>query len=263
MGISIDEVKAALERFSPLPLQEDYDNAGLQVGLPAEEVSGVVLCLDVTEQVVDYAIAHSCNLIVSHHPLIFRPLRHISDEDMVQRTVIKAIRAGVAIVSMHTNLDNAYNGVSYVMAERMGLRDVRFLSPKGTTLQHGGSGVIGLLAHPVSASEFVGRLKEVFDARCVMTNELLHRPVSRVAMCGGSGAFLKDEALRQGADAFVTGEMHYHDYFGLEQQLMICIIGHYESEQYTVQLLEKVLRQSLPALSLYPYPDTTNPIYYH
>ena len=118
----------ALERFAPLPLQEDYDNAGLQVGLTeAWEVSGALLCLDVTEEVVDEAEAKGCNLIVSHHPLIFRKLRHVSDTTMTERIVFKAIEKKIAIVSMHTNMDSAWGGVNFKIAEKMGRRDVAFL----------------------------------------------------------------------------------------------------------------------------------------
>lgn len=260
--VRIADVKAALERFSPLPLQEDYDNAGLQVGLTTEEVSGVVLCLDVTEQVVGYAARQGCNLIVSHHPLIFRPLRHIGDATYVERCVMQALRAGITILSMHTNMDNAYRGVSYTMAEHLGLIDVDFLQSKGTIPEEGGSGVIGQLPEAMPAADFIGTLKTTFGCGCVMANELLQRPIRRVALCGGSGAFLAQEAINQQADAFVTGEMHYHEYFGLEQQLQLCIIGHYESEQYAVQRLGEVVRQALPDVRLKPYPHTTNPVHY-
>ena len=119
--MKIREVVDALERFAPLPLQEDYDNAGLQLGLTdTQEVSGALLCLDVTEAIVDEAVALGCNLIVSHHPLIFRPLKHITDENQVQRTVRKAILNNVALVSMHTNLDNAEGGVNWKIAEHLG-----------------------------------------------------------------------------------------------------------------------------------------------
>lgn len=259
----ISEVKAALERFSPLPLQEDWDNAGLQVGLTTEEVSGVVLCLDVTEAVVAYAVERSCNLIVSHHPLIFRPLKHVSDGTMVERIVMQALKAGITILSMHTNLDNAYGGVSYTMAEKLQLTDVRFLAPKGTTPSDGGSGVIGTLREPLAAEDFISLLKTTFAAQCVMTNALLQRPIHRVALCGGSGAFLAEEAIRQQADAFVTGEMHYHEYFDREQQIMLCIIGHYESEQYAVNRMAEVIHEALPTLRTDIYPHTTNPVLYH
>lgn len=129
--MKIKEVIAALEHFAPLPLQEGFDNAGLQVGLTeAVDVSGALLCLDVTEAVVDEAIALGCNLIVSHHPVIFHKLRRISDEDYVQRTVMKAIKNDITIVSMHTNMDEAEGGVNHKMAERWGLASCASLASR-------------------------------------------------------------------------------------------------------------------------------------
>lgn len=125
-SVKIKEVIDALEKFAPLPLQESYDNAGLQVGLTGAEVSGALLCLDVTEKIVDEAIKLGCNLIVAHHPLIFRKLSHISDATYVERTVVKAIKNDIAIVAMHTNLDAAMGGVNYKIAEKFGLKNVRF-----------------------------------------------------------------------------------------------------------------------------------------
>ena len=126
--MKIEEVIHALEQFAPLPLQEDFDNAGLQVGLTwASDVSGALLCLDVTEAVVDEAIAKGCNLIVSHHPLIFHKLRSLTGADYVQRTIIKAIKNDVSIVSMHTNMDEALGGVNHKIAQKLGLEDLRFL----------------------------------------------------------------------------------------------------------------------------------------
>ena len=141
--MKIKEVLRALEQFAPLPLQEDYDNAGLQVGLTETDASGALLCLDVTEEVIDEALGLGCNLIVSHHPLIFRGLKQVSDYNMVQRCVVKAVKNDITIVSMHTNLDNAKGGVNYKIAEKMQLADVRILAPKTVMGIEGGSGVVG------------------------------------------------------------------------------------------------------------------------
>ena len=191
-----------------------------------------------------------------------REIELSSDGNMVERCVMQALKNDITILSMHTNMDNAYRGVSYTMAERLGMSDVAFLQPKGSTQAEGGSGVIGMLPQSMKAADFVHLLKDTFHAECVMTNALMQRPIRRVALCGGSGAFLAEEALRQQADAFVTGEMHYHDYFGLEQQIQLCIIGHYESEQYSVQRLDEVLAEALPTVRRVIYPHTTNPILY-
>jgi len=275
--VKIIEVVNALERFAPLPLQEDYDNAGLQVGLTAADVSGALLCLDVTEQVVDEAEANGCNLIVSHHPLIFHRLSCISDADYVQRTVMKAIEHKVAIVSMHTNLDAAEGGVNFKIAEKLGLCDVRFIGktqtatapqPLGaattdtTTEVRGGEGVIGRFAEPMAADDFLLLVKQRFDVECVMANELLRRPIATVALCGGAGDFLLPVAVKAGADAFLTGEMHYHQYFGYEQRVQIAVIGHYQSEQYTKEILRDIIQRDCPGVRCVMSAINTNPILY-
>ena len=272
----------ALERFAPLPLQEDYDNAGLQLGLTdTQEVSGALLCLDVTEAVVDEAVALGCNLIVSHHPLIFRPLKHLTDENQVQRTVRKAIVNNVALISMHTNLDNAVGGVNWKMAEKMGARP---LTKGGEVLEEvslqesgeesnvkspllsggvgGGLPLFAQLSEPMAAADFIQMLKRTFGVECVMANELLQRPIRKVALCGGAGSFCLGEAIRSGADAFVTGEMGYHEYFGHEQEIQIAVIGHYQSEQFTCELLKEILERDCPELKCHVTKLNTNPIHY-
>ena len=260
--MKIKEVLSALERFAPLPLQESWDNAGLQVGLTETEVSGALLCLDVNEKIVDEAIRKGCNLIVSHHPLLFRGLKTISDLTDVQRTVMKAIQKGICVISMHTNMDNAKGGVNYKMADKLGLREVQFLAPKMVDGVESGSGVIGELPEAQASDDFVLAVKKVFGVECAMCNELLRRPVRKVALCGGAGDFLLDEALKAGADAFITGEMHYHQYFGYEQQIQICVIGHYQSEQYTAEIFRNIIEKECPEVRICIAETCTNPILY-
>ena len=260
--MKIKEVLSALERFAPLPLQESWDNAGLQVGLTETEVSGALLCLDVTEKIVDEAIRKGCNLIVSHHPLLFRGLKTISDLTDVQRTVMKAICNGICVISMHTNMDNAKGGVNFKMAEKLGLRDVQFMAPKVVDGVESGSGIIGNLEVPMASDGFVLKVKKAFSVECAMCNELLRRPIRQVAVCGGAGDFLLDEALKAGADAFITGEMHYHQYFGYEQQIQICVIGHYQSELFTSEIFQEIIRQACPEVRTVIAETCTNPILY-
>lgn len=260
--MSIKEVIEALERFAPLPLQESWDNAGLQVGLTAAEVSGALLCLDVTEAVVDEAVAHGCNLIVSHHPLIFHKLARISDEDYVQRAVAKALCQGVTIVSMHTNMDNARGGVNYKMAEKLGLEQVRFIATRQVGDTACGSGVVGELSKPLIAEAFVQHVKQAFSAECAQCNTLLKRPIRRVALCGGAGSFLLGEAIAAGADAFVTGEMHYHEFFGHDDEIQIAVIGHYESEHYTAEVFRDIIEKACPGVRCVMSKANVNPIVY-
>ena len=277
--MKIYQVVDALEQYAPLPLQEGYDNAGLQVGLTeAVEVSGALLCLDVTEAVVDEAIRKGCNLIVSHHPLIFRKLARISDENYVQRTVMKAIKNDIAIVSMHTNMDAATGGVNFKIAEKLGLCNVRFFGgEKEVNGVKGGEGVMGEIADEaieassdlkerfsegIAADDLILMLRDRFRVESVQCNELLRRPIRKVALCGGAGSFLLDAAIAAGADAFIMGEMHYHEFFGHEQEIQICVIGHYQSEQFTSEIFQSIIEEKCPGVKCYISEINTNPILY-
>ena len=255
------QVFDALEQYAPLPLQDGYDNAGLQIGLTEEqEVTGALLCLDVTEVIIDEAEHVGCNLIVAHHPLLFHGLKSITGKNYVERCVVKAIRKGIGIYAAHTNLDNAEGGVNYRIAEKIGLKNISFLDAKPGMAA--GSGVVGELLEEEDEQRFLERVKTLFGIRCIRHNQFCGRKIRRVALCGGAGGFLLSQAIEQGADAFLTGEMRYHDYFGHEGELLIAEMGHYESEQYTVDLLADVLARQFPELKLVKTSNNTNPINY-
>ena len=267
-SMKIKEVLSALEQFAPLPLQEDYDNAGLQIGLTEAEVSGALLCLDVTGEIIDEAISFGCNLIVSHHPLIFHRLSHIIDEDYVQQVVRRAIKNDIAIISMHTNMDAATGGVNFKIAGKLGLENLRFfgkrqhvVNSKGEPIE-GGEGVIGSFAEPLAADDLILRLKKVFDVESLQANQLLRRGIKTVGLCGGSGSFLLGDAVSAGCDAFITGEMHYHEFFGHEQEIQICVIGHYQSEQFTPEIFRDIINRCCPDVRTYITKVNTNPILY-
>ncbi|MBQ7514543.1 MAG: Nif3-like dinuclear metal center hexameric protein [Prevotella sp.] len=260
--MKIKQVLSALEQFAPLPLQESWDNAGLQLGLTEAEVSGALLCLDVNENIVDEAIQKGCNLIVSHHPLLFRGLKQISGADYVQRCVIKAIKHDIVIVSMHTNMDNALDGVNWKIAERLGLKGCKFFAQKQVDGIEAGSGVVGELPSALDARTFIELVKKLFSVQCAQCNALLERRIKKVAICGGAGDFLMPEAIGLGADAFITGEMHYHQYFGQEQQIQICVIGHYQSEQYTSEIFRDIIQKECPGVRTEIAETCTNPIVY-
>ncbi|GAA6528920.1 MAG: Nif3-like dinuclear metal center hexameric protein [Prevotella sp.] len=274
--MKIQEVIDALEQFAPLPMQEDYDNAGLQVGLTEVEVSGALLCLDVTEEIIDEAMKKNCNLIVSHHPLIFHKLRRVTCEDAVQRTVWKALEHHVTVVSMHTNMDAVEGGVNYKIAEKLGLQKVRLIGKKQVVEVHcssqsgqqvsgkryGGEGIIGEFPEPLAADDLIQMLHQRFAVECVQSNQLLRREIRKVALCGGAGSFLLDHAIVAGADAFITGEMHYHEFFGHDQQIQICVIGHYQSEQYTKEIFRKIIEDNCPGVRCCLSEINTNPILY-
>lgn len=266
-SVKIKDVIDALERFAPLPLQEDYDNAGLQVGLTGTEVSGALLSLDVTDSIIDEALELGCNLIVAHHPLIFRRLSRISDTNYVEHLVMKAIKNDITIVAMHTNIDAAPGGVNFKIAEKIGLKDISFLGKTQTIMTadtevKGGEGVIGTFVEPMAADDFILLLKRLFQVECVQANQLLRREIRKVALCGGAGSFLLSDALRVGADAFLTGEMHYHDYFGHDQEIQICAIGHYQSEQFTNEVFRDIIKKHCPGVACHLTRINTNPIIY-
>ena len=256
--MKIKEVVVALERFAPLPLQESYDNAGLQIGLTEAEASGVLLCLDVTEAVIREAEERGCNLVIAHHPLLFRGLKRVSDSTYVERCVREAILRGIAVYAAHTNLDNALGGVNFKIAQKLNLQNVRFLEEQGD----GGSGILGDLVVPEAPMAFLKRVKSTFGVDCLLHNEGPQRDIHTVAVCGGAGDFLLGKAIQSKADVFLTGEMGYHLYFGHESDIWIGVLGHYQSEQYTKELLQEILNKAYPDLPTCLTRINTNPIHY-
>ena len=263
--MKISEILEVVERMAPLSFQEEYDNAGIQVGAvgaggcPADpECTGVLVTLDVNEAVVDEAVAGGCNLILAHHPLIYKPLHEVTGQYWQQRCVIKALCHGVAIYSAHTNLDNAEGGVNWKIAEILGLQDVRWLLPKGNGC---GSGAVGVFPEPVRDSDFLKIVQDRFSVECVRHTALDGRFVRTVALCGGSGASLVGAAREAGADCYVTGELGYHQFFDAEG-LQLYALGHYQSEQFTMDLLIGILRRELPMLRIAHTSLITNPICY-
>ena len=258
--MKIKEIVSALERFAPLPLQEDYDNAGLQIGLTEAEATGALLCLDVTEAIVDEAIIKGFNLIIAHHPLLFKGIKSITGKSYVDSCIIKALKNDIVIYAAHTNLDNALNGVNYQIAKIIGLTNLSFLVT-GNTNQCG-SGVVGTLLEPETETDFLKRIKKLFEVECLKHNKLSGRLIHKVAICGGAGSFLIPNAIAVNADAFITGEIKYHEFFGYEKEILLADIGHYESEQYTKQILETFLLQQFPDLRIEQTKINTNPIKY-
>ncbi len=260
--MKIREIFEALEVFAPLSLQDGYDNAGLQIGLTEDaEATGALLCLDVTEAVVDEAVNRGCNVIVSHHPLMFRPCKNITGADYIGRCIIKAVKNDVAIYAAHTNLDNAPGGVNWKIAEKIGLCDVEVLDPK-PGVSDAGAGVVGVLDEPMDKDNFVAIVKDIFHADGVRCNRWSGSKVRKVAVCGGSGAFLMANAERAGADVFITGEIGYHRFFGYEDNMLLMELGHFESEQYTLEIFREIISRVSPELKILDTEVMTNPIEY-
>lgn len=257
--LKVKDIAKAIEDFAPKRLQESYDNTGLQVGNPEMEVSAVLLCLDITEDVLSEAIERHCNLIVTHHPLLFKGLKEVTGRTATERIVIRAIRENIAIYSAHTNLDSAWEGVSHEMAHALDMTELKVLEPKDSTATTG-LGVIGNL-RPTPKMEFLRKVKETFGVKAlkysVQSPQLV---IKRVALCGGAGASLIPLAADSGADAIITGDVKYHDFTAFGSDLLIADIGHYESELCARRIFSRIIRERYPDLVLY-FPDSEqNPI---
>jgi dinuclear metal center YbgI/SA1388 family protein len=347
--MKIKEVVAYLESIAPSGLQESYDNAGLLVGDSSMEAKGAVICLDSTEAIIDEAIEKGCNMVIAHHPIIFKGLKRLTGKNYVERTIIKAIKNDIAIYAIHTNLDNVLEkGVNSKIAEKIGLENTRILAPKqnlkklevivpheaseqvrqallkggagwsvkdhdfaalelkndkgkeiqglkmeclfpststGSVLsalmslkekidlnyaifslenqQEGiGSGLVGYLPEAVEEIEFLKSLKKKMEAGVVKYTPLRNTKIKKVALCGGSGGFLLSAAKAAGADIFITADYKYHEYFDADGDLIIADIGHYESEQFTKQLLFDILSDKFPNFALHLTEVNTNPVNY-
>lgn len=258
----VRDILNLLETLAPPALQESYDNAGLITGHPDMPLRGVLFCLDSTEAVVKEAVSLGCNLIVAHHPIVFKGLRRFNGYSYVERTVISAIKNDVALYAIHTNLDNVhFRGVNAKIAEKIGLQNTRILTPKAGFTDIG-AGLLGTLSGPMPEPDFLNLLKNALGARCVRHTAFRGQPVQQVAVCGGSGSFLLSDALRAGADAFVTSDFKYHEFFDAENRLVIADVGHYESEQYTIELLFDVVSEKFPNFALHCTKVNTNPVQY-
>lgn len=276
--LRIHEIVSAFEAVAPLALQESYDNSGLIVGEMGTQVSKALLCLDSTEAVVDEAIAKGCDLIIAHHPIVFGGLKRFTGGDYVQRALIKAIRNNIAIYACHTNLDNVLRGgVNERIAQQLGFEAERVLRPVGADLgsffgigglddsdvfRTAGAGVLCNLQKPMNVLDFLQHLKAKMGVEVVKYTKCDVEMVSKVAICGGAGSFLIGDALRAGADAFITSDVKYHEFFDAEGKMLLCDIGHYESEKYTIDLFSNILSAKFPKFATIFAGTITNPIDY-
>lgn len=362
---TIGDIARLLEQYAPPSYQESYDNSGLQTGNAHDEVTGVLVTLDCTEAVIEEAIAKGCNLIVAHHPVIFKGLKSLTGRSYVERTIINAIRHNIAIYACHTNLDSVHNGVNAKITEKLQLYNTKVLSHKTQTLmqlvffvpvantdevlsaihkagagqigaysdcsfqvqgtgrflpsqnadptigkpgkpeqvqenrievifpahkqhqimqallqahpyeevahyltslenknQEVGIGMIGDLKEPLQEGAFLTYLKEHMKVSAIRYTPVGNKPVQRVAVCGGAGSFLIKEAIRQGANAFVTGDVKYHEFFDAEGKFLIADIGHYESEVYTKEIFYDTITKNFTNFAVYLSEVNTNPIRY-
>lgn len=270
----IREIAAVIEAFAPLAWQEDYDNAGLIVGRPDDEVHAALLAVDVTEEVLDEAEAKGCDLVITHHPIVFRALKRFNSADYVQRCVERAIRRGIALYACHTNLDSAPHGMSWQLAESLGIGELCVLQP-AERLQAAvfgsqadgigaevGFGVVGNLPEPVATMDFMRRMQRLLEVRCVRHSDVVRPEVRRVAVCTGAGASLIGDARCAGADLYVTADLKYNDFMTPDKALVVADIGHFESEYCAIQLLFAVLSKKLLNFAIRKSECSRNPVNY-
>lgn len=257
----VKDIINCITEIAPLQWQEDYDNAGLQVGDIAAETHKALIALDVTEGLVDEAVAKNCDLVISHHPLIFRGLKHLTPNTFIERAVMKAIKHDIAIVSMHTNLDNSYLGVSRILAERLRLKELSLLQPSSNEPERCGAGMVGEFDHPVTETEFLSRVADCVGSPCIRHSALTGKMVRKVALCGGSGSPFIGDALRCGADAYLTADIKYHDFFAPDGLLLVDA-GHFETEQFTKELIKDLIHKKFPNFAAEIAETNTNAVHY-
>ncbi len=363
--MKIKDILQAIEQLAPIPLQEDFDNSGVQIGNINQEAKAALLCIDVTEPVIDEAIALGCNLIIAHHPLAFRSFKSLTGKNYVERCMMKACKNDIVIYAAHTNLDNAFNGINFYLAKLLNLQQVRILDPQkgkllklvtfaphshseivrnalfnagagnignydscsynlsgqGTfrandnakpfcgavgelhyedevrietilprhrqnevlrallavhpyeepaydfysldnTWQQAGSGIVGTLPEEMEEEDFLYLLKDTFKLTTLTHSAYRRTPIRDVAICSGSGAFLAPKAITYGADAFITGEAKYNDYYDVEDKILLAAIGHYESEIFTKNVFYEVISKKFPNFAAHLANSDINPINY-
>ncbi len=365
ISMKLSKIITAIENLAPPALQESYDNSGLIIGNPKDEINKAIISFDVTEEVIEEAKSIGANLIISHHPIIFGGLKKLNGENYVERCVLEAIRNNIALYAVHTNLDNILGGTNRILAEKLGLKNLKVLKKQGDNLrklvvfvptnslgkvqeaifaagaghigkydqcsfqlkgdgtfraldganpfvgelnkQHQeeevrletvfpshlqstiihamnqahpyeevaydiypilnssdkiGAGIIANLDKSEGEIEFMLRLKEITSAKCIRHTALLNKPIRKVALCGGSGAFLIGAAKSAGADVYITGDVKYHEFFDAEKKMIIADIGHFESEQFTIELLFDFIKENFPTFAVQISDTNTNPINY-
>lgn len=270
------ELVQYLEETVPLCLQEDYDNSGLLLGNPEMEIEGGLICLDITESIIQEALELKVNLIISHHPLIFQGFRNLNPKITSHRLILKALEHEIAIYAIHTNLDKIHGGISFQIGEILGLKKLGFLSssyswevpepvkpiPGTVNKNFSGLGVIGSYEPYKSWMEFCKILKQEMRVQVIRHTAPVIDKISKVGLCGGSGSEFIQKAIHEGCQVFLTADLKYHQFFLDYPDFILVDIGHYETEQFSPQLIKNIISKKFPTFALSLTKLNTNPIYY-
>ncbi|MFR9503044.1 MAG: Nif3-like dinuclear metal center hexameric protein [Rikenellaceae bacterium] len=259
--VTIKCVTDLIEEFAPLSYQASYDNSGLIVGRSQSEVRGVLLAVDVTEEVLEEAKREGVNLIITHHPIVFHPLKRFNSATYVERCVEKAIRSDIALYACHTNLDSTVEGMSWRLAKMLGLSDLQLL--ESTSPVEGiGFGVVGQLERPIAFEKYLEVMAEKLNLTSVRFSSPIDRLVSKVALCTGSGGSLMSTVKGSGVDLYITADLKYNDFMEPGSEFTIVDIGHFESEYCAIDLLYDILSKKMFNFAVRKSEASCNPVYY-
>jgi dinuclear metal center YbgI/SA1388 family protein len=260
--VKVSDICDAIEAFAPLKAQESFDNCGLLVGNMNTPIRSALICVDITEAVMDEAEELGVGMVVSHHPVIFNPLRSITGSTFVERVVERAIRAGIALYASHTNLDSVPGGLSHRLADILGLENRMVLSHSRDYDPSIGFGVVGELKEPMNAYGFFALVKERLNIKVIRHSAVCRDTISRVAINSGSGASLAGAAKAAMADIYMAAEFKHSDFLAAAGEIIIADIGHFESEYCSIDLLFEIISKKIPTFALHKSKASQNPVNY-
>lgn len=254
----VKKITEKIESVAPLSLQEHWDNSGLQIGKPEQEVRSVLLCTDITENILREAYEKQCQLVISHHPLLFRGLKTIQGSTMQERCAIFAIEHNISIYSSHTPMDAYPHGVSGHIADKLGIRDYTVLA---LTQPPAGLGVIGDLPEPMHFSAFLRKVAAAFQVETIRYTLPAKEFVQHIAICGGAGSEFVQLAIDQKADVYLSADFKYHEFCDAVPRIAVVDIGHFESEQFTKEIFYSILEPYKKSINLLMAENDINPIH--
>ena len=249
----VQMVADVMNRLAPKKLAEEWDNPGLLLGDPTAAVKKIFVCLDVLDENISRAIELDAQLIVAHHPLIFHAVKNIRFDLPLGRKISRLIKNNLAVFAAHTNLDSAVGGVNDLLAKKIGLIDVKMFGDEEFSL-----GRLGTLETPMTAENFARHVKKSLNAENVRLVSAGDFMISKVGICSGAGADFIQKAKFFGAQAFVTGDVKYHEaQSAVENKIHVVDAGHFATEFPIVHELANYLREELKNFSVEIFEDTT------